>query len=83
MGPTRREQYMSATLAHAQTRVQYMLDEGLPLEHVETWIEDCDLPPEAKSALWLLAWLETDRNGRRHAVGELLAGIAHDLGRAS
>jgi hypothetical protein len=72
---------MLATLANAQTRVEYMLDGCVPLEQIETWIEDRDLPNEAKSALWLLAWIETDRRGRRRAVGELLAGIAHDLGR--
>ena len=72
---------MPATLANAQSRVEYMLDECLPLEQIEMWIEDRDLPHDAKSALWLLAWIETDRRGRRRAVGELLAGIAHDLGR--
>jgi hypothetical protein len=67
---------MLATLANAQARVEYMLDEGLPLEQIEAWIEDSDLTQEAKSALWLVAWVESDRNGRRSAVGELLAGTA-------
>jgi hypothetical protein len=71
---------MLATLANAQMRVEYMLDEGLPLEQIEMWIEDSDLTQEAKGALWLLAWVESDRRGRRRAVGQLLAGIAHDLG---
>jgi hypothetical protein len=65
----------------AQQRVEQMLDAGDRLEDIESFIETfSDLPAEGKSALWMLAWAEHDRHGRRQAAGELLAELAHDLG---
>jgi hypothetical protein len=60
---------MPATLAKAQTRVEHTLGEGLPLEQIEAWIEERDLTHEANSARWPLAWIKTDRRGRRGVVG--------------
>jgi hypothetical protein len=58
----------------AQTDVEPVLAANVGLEHIETYIERrVDLSAIAKSALWLLAWTETDRGERRRAVGELLA----------
>jgi hypothetical protein len=42
---------MPAILAKAQTRVEHVLGEGLPLEQIEAWIEERDLTPEAKGAM--------------------------------
>jgi hypothetical protein len=62
-------------------RVEQMLDARASFAEIETYIEENDeLPDEAKSALWLLAWVEIDRRERRRAVGELLIGVAHKLG---
>lgn len=59
-----------------------MLDNRVRLDDIENYIEARnDLPHEAQSALWLLAWGEVDRAERRQAVGELLEGFGHDLGR--
>lgn len=63
-------------------RVEGMIDDHTGLWKIEEYIEArSDLPSEAKSALWLFAWVETDKADRRRAVGELLRGLAHDLRR--
>jgi hypothetical protein len=61
--------------------VEQMLDEDVPLEDIEMYIETCvHLPDGVRSALWLVAWTQTSRYERRRAVGELMAGTGHDLG---
>lgn len=56
--------------------VERMLDDHEGLDGIEDYIEGrIDLPHEAKSALWLLAWGEVGRTERRHAVGELFEGF--------
>lgn len=65
----------------AQVQIDSMLRQRAPFEHLESYIEcRSDLPPDSKSALWLYAWVETDRTERRRCVAELLEGLAHDLG---
>ncbi len=61
--------------------VEGMVGEDVRLEDIEKYIEGCvHLPEDSKSALWLLAWTETNRHERRRAVVELIARTAHDLG---
>ena len=60
--------------------VEQMLDELVPLEDIEMYIETCQLPEDTRSALWLVAWMQTNRHERRRATGQLIAGTAHDLG---
>ena len=61
--------------------VEQMLDELVPLEDIEMYIETCvQLPEDTRSALWLVAWAQTNRHERRRAVGQLIVGTAHDLG---
>jgi hypothetical protein len=65
----------------ALTRVEQMLDARVRFADIETYIEDnAELRDDAKSALWLLAWVEIHPWERRRAVGELLTGVAHDEG---
>lgn len=59
-----------------QVVVESMLDERIPFCRIEDYIEGrLDLGRDAKSALWLYAWSETDREQRRKAVSELLASV--------
>lgn len=60
-------------------KVDELLSDGTPLERIEEEIEEMDLPPDNKSAVWLYAWVESDRAERRQAVAELLGGRAHAL----
>lgn len=55
--------------------VEAMLDSHAPFERIEDFIEALDLEPDAKSALWLLAWAETEPAHRRRAVDQLLAAV--------
>jgi len=65
----------------ARAQVERMLAARVGFAEIEKYIEDdVELPSDSKSALWLLAWSETNRRERRHAVGELLSGLGHDLG---
>jgi hypothetical protein len=59
--------------------IDIMVRNGVPFERIEAHIEELTLAPDAKSALWLYAWAETDRPARRRAVRELLAGLAFAL----
>jgi hypothetical protein len=55
-------------------QVERMLEQGASFENVEAYIDGRrDLPPAAKSALWLLAWAETDREERVKAAREMVA----------
>ena len=66
----------------AQRDVERMLAANVGFADIETYIEDrIDLSANAKGALWLLAWTETDRPARRRAVRELLADTAYDEAR--
>ena len=63
----------------AQSDVEIMLATNVAFADIETYIEGrVDLSASAKSALWLLAWTDTNRPDRRRAVRELLADTAHD-----
>lgn len=64
----------------AMHHVEDLLRARVPFEHIEAYIENRqDLNADQQSAVWLYAWVETDRSERRRAVGELLAGLAHAL----
>ena len=64
--------------------VEQMLDQLVPLEDIEMYIETCvQLPEDTRSALWLVAWTRTNRHERRRAGGQLIAGTGHDLGVAA
>jgi hypothetical protein len=53
-----------------------MLGAGASFEHIEAYIEGRrDLPADVKSALWLLAWCETDDRHRRDVVDALMAAL--------
>lgn len=56
--------------------IDIMVRNGVPFDRIEEHIEELTLPADAKSALWLYAWAETDRPARRRAVREVLAGVA-------
>jgi len=63
----------------AQRAVENMLAANVGFAEIETYIEDrVGLSAHAKSALWLLAWTETNRGDRRQVVRELLVDAAHD-----
>lgn len=51
--------------------VERMLDHDVRLEDIEMYIETCvDLPDDTRSALWLVAWTQSNRHERRRAVGQ-------------
>jgi hypothetical protein len=61
-------------MQEARRVIEGQLARGCPFETIESYISSRrDLSPEAQSALWLLAWVETDPDERRSAVDELLA----------
>jgi hypothetical protein len=50
-----------------------MLDRGESFEQIEEFINRAfGLGEDARSALWLYAWVETDRDDRRRVVTSLL-----------
>jgi hypothetical protein len=61
----------------AQEHVEAMVEAHAPFEHIEAYIEGRrDLEAHAKSALWLFAWAETDRDTRREVTRSLLEEFA-------
>lgn len=52
--------------------LQSLIDRRVPFEEIEDAINDLPLPSEAKSALWLWAWCETDRPERRRIILSVL-----------
>ena len=62
-------------LAEAQTRIERLAEAGVPFERMESAIESTDLPPDEKSALWLLAWSMQDRPVRLRVAREALASV--------
>ena len=56
--------------------IDALLSAGVPFERIEAHIEELPIDADAKSALWLLAWVESDRPARRRVVREMLAGIS-------
>ena len=45
--------------------IDIMVRNGVPFDRIEAHIEELTLPADAKSALWLYAWVEIDRPARR------------------
>ena len=56
--------------------IDIMVRNGVPFERIEAHIEDLALPADAKSALWLLAWVETSSEERRLVVREMCEVLA-------
>jgi hypothetical protein len=64
--------------------VEAMIADGQSLESIEGFIEDrAHLSGEARFALRLLAWTETDRENRRQRVAELIEGERQLAGRVN
>jgi hypothetical protein len=57
----------------AASEVEGMLQSGQSFELVEEFINRQLISEEQKSALWLLAWAETDGATRRRALAPILA----------
>jgi hypothetical protein len=55
--------------------IDAMLSEGIAFDTIEDRIEQTRLHAEAKSALWLYLWVESDREDRRRIVREELHGL--------
>jgi hypothetical protein len=56
-----------------QDAVNAMIDQGLPLDQVEDFIDMLALSREQQTALWLLAWAgATDPEYRQRFVAEIL-----------
>ena len=56
----------------AALEVERMLQSGHSFELVEEFIHRQSISEEQKSALWLLAWAETDGATRRRALAPIL-----------
>lgn len=52
--------------------IDAMLREGISFDAIEDRIERTTLQPDAKSVLWLYAWVESDAEERRCVVREML-----------
>ena len=62
--------------------VEAMVANGCSLGSIEDFIEErTHLSEEDRSALWLLAWIETGRENRRQRVAELMQGKRQFAGR--
>jgi len=62
--------------------VEAMVANGCSLGSIEDFIEDrTHLSEEVRSALWLVAWIETGREHRRRRVAELIEGSRQLAGR--
>ena len=59
-------------MENAITDVEAMIRVGVSFEHIEAYIDNADIHPDLKNALWLLAWCETDAGQRRVLVRELM-----------
>ena len=60
-------------LVEAQTTVEQMVGDGVPLEAVEDFVESAAFSELQKAALWLLAWSHTDPRTQRRVAKEALA----------
>jgi CRISPR/Cas system CMR-associated protein Cmr1 (group 7 of RAMP superfamily) len=59
------------TTSEVRQAVEDQLREGVPFGLIEDYIED-NAEDSVKSALWLLAWAETDHGTRRAVIDSLL-----------
>jgi len=57
-------------LTTAMTKVKDQVHRGVPLEHIEAFIEGLPVTDEDRAVLWLLAWADGD-----------LQAVSFDLGR--
>lgn len=55
--------------------IDALLGAGLSFDDIEAHIDAMAIAEDAKSALWLYAWIEIDRPSRQQAVREVLADI--------
>ena len=61
---------------HLISAIDELLDAETPFTRIEDMIEAMPIPGEQRSALWLYAWVETDRDQRRVTVEELLTATS-------
>jgi hypothetical protein len=66
----------------SQALVEEMLDSRVRLAEIESYIEDIiGIAEDDRSALWLLAWVETSqRNGREPVCGRFAGDLPWGLG---
>ena len=55
--------------------IDAMMRKRRPFGEIEDRIEELPISDDAKSALWLYLWVESDRPARRQAVREVLAAL--------
>jgi hypothetical protein len=55
------------------TEIDALVLEGVPFDEIEDLIEETQQDADVKAALWLYAWVETDRADRQQAVREIVA----------
>jgi hypothetical protein len=71
---------VNAGVAGAQEQVEEMLLRDAPFHLIEAFIHSADLEPDAKAALWLLAWSEQSQPRRRAIIRDVLMAIARPQG---
>jgi hypothetical protein len=63
------------TIAEVRRSVEQQLADGVPFGLIEDYIEDHVQEGSVKSALWLLAWAETDHDTRTAVIDSLLIDV--------
>jgi hypothetical protein len=64
----------------ARKQVEKMLRHRDPFHSIEAFLDSADLDPDAKSALWLLAWSEQGQLKRRAIISEVLTAATRPQG---
>jgi hypothetical protein len=64
----------------AREQVEEMLRRRDPFQSIEAFLDSADLAPDAKAALWLLAWSEQGHLKRRGIINEALTATARPQG---
>jgi hypothetical protein len=64
----------------AREQVEEMLRRRDPFHSIEAFLDSADLDPDAKAALWLLAWSEQGHLKRRGIINEALTAMARPQG---
>ena len=64
----------------AREQVEKMLRRRDPFHSIEAFVDSADLDPDAKAALWLLAWSEQGQLKRRAILNEALIATMRPKG---
>jgi hypothetical protein len=67
-------------LPEAREQVEEMLRRRDPFPSIEAFLDSADLDPDAKAALWLLAWSEQGHLQRRGVINEAITAMARPRG---